>query len=190
MTTIEIEKLLRDTVLNEMTEEARHLMAHNILAAILKTKWDGKKINARIVEQFKESFKRTNDVEVYARLDRHCGMTNLEVWGFGQHTTSSNRLILFIGYDSEPTEPRLAGACVNAYRAEAFEETDLCHGRAAHERNEKRSKLLSNGCEIIPLIAAAKAVELAAQEQIKTILSTDLGDVIKYTVGRATKDLS
>ncbi len=179
MTTIEIENQLRDEVRSDMARESWQLMAHNTLAAILKTKWDNKKLNARLVDQFKDSFKRINGFEPSAYLRKEYGSMSLETWGFGPFQTSSNRVSLHIGYDSEPTEPRLFGANYNNYKANSFENADVSNGSAAHDRNMERAKLLSNGCDVIPRLALARAKEMQARAEIEEL--APMGSVIRYS---------
>lgn len=158
-----IEKALRDKLGRDMEREKWDVAAHECLAAILTEKWQGKKLNARIAEQFKERFipaeGRDKAVVYYSR--EH-GQTHLLLWGIGPYPDHSRKLWMFLAHDTEPTEPKYQGHYMGRVNVAGFEYGDCCHGSAAKERNKARFELCQNGG--LRPIAEAIAAEISARE--------------------------
>lgn len=136
----------------EQKQETAGIEVHNIIAAVLRESFDGKRITRRLVTKVQE--RMPQGATVY--WDEIAGMVNLKVRGYpGMHEYGYSALI---GYDSQPTNPKLLGAYISDYHAPAFEQTDVCHGIAAIERNKARGALLADTAKLRTLAAAVDKV--------------------------------
>lgn len=129
----QIEKAIRAGI----DRENNGILIHETIASILKAKWNGKRINRRIVEQVKTALASKFGKEPVVYYDELAGMTNLRIWSYPGHETSDKSDSFFLGYSG-----RLGTNDLAAYPSEVFEERDACHGNAAKERNAKREKAL------------------------------------------------
>lgn len=146
---------LRELVIKIQTEQKQEtagIEVHNIIAAVLRESFDGKKITRRLVTKVQE--RMPQGATVY--WDEIAGTVNLKVRGYpGVHEYGYSALI---GYNSQPTNPNVAGAYLSEYHAPAFEQTDICHGVAAIERNKARAALLADTAKLRSLAAAVDQV--------------------------------
>lgn len=155
---------LRARIHEDFEREKWGIAAHDALAKVLAN-WKGKKLNKRVATQFAETLMPDPEAREKAvvRWAADFGMYQVEMWGVGPFTDHSKRLIMFVAYDTQPTEPKLLGAYVNDYDPASFERADCCHGNAAKERQEERIKLLQSG----DLTEISNAINQAAEAYAK-----------------------
>jgi hypothetical protein len=122
---------IRRVIEKNKAEDSLRIKYHEILAALLKEKWDGKKITQRIVKQFKEKIGEPDAVVYFGGPAQ---LWYLELWGSKDFPQYEGRLRMFVGYTHD----------LLSYPAEVFEQRDISYGNAAKERNEQRDILLAN----------------------------------------------
>ena len=161
-----IKKQIQEKIGEDMEREQYAIAAAEALRDLIAEKWVGKKVNKRLCDQFKAKLapEPAMQEKMVAWLNYIGGMCNLETWGFGPYSTSGKRLCLFLGYNEsnfrgngEDDKSR----SFNLLTVAGFEENNVCHLRAAKERQEARKTLLENGTldkisEAVENIAAAK----------------------------------
>lgn len=120
------EQEIKDLVEKGWQEDELRMKLHKLVGAELK-RWNGKKLTARFATNLE---KKHPDLTFY--LDRNYGMWHLDVWGLAIGRTHSERLQVFICYDSNLAE----------YDHAQFDEKDAPNYGGVIERQRKRSEFL------------------------------------------------
>ena len=159
----------------DLAREQENNRIHKAIRKVLD-KWDGKKINRRIVEQIKkEAF--PGDENVIVHYSDEYGQLYIRIWGGSTGVHYDNRMSFFIGYWNNHGDPR----CLQAYKAEAFEDTDGCNGKWAEERNAQRQAILDNPHKLYPLVSAVNAARDAwatLQDELKG--DSEVAQMLQY----------
>lgn len=146
-------------------DETLSISAHDTLAAVLKAKWDGKKITKRIETDFRKAF-YGEDTRPVVRYTTEHGLAYLETWLLDYN----NRIRLFIGYTGALG---IMGAhpsrYIGRYSADEFEDADCSNGKPAKERQEARRLLLDDPDKLQDLADAIDAAK-RAKEQVKAMV--------------------
>jgi hypothetical protein len=177
------EKRIQEIIVASIDREQNYIDAHKCLHGILLAKWQGKKLNKRLADQFRTEF-FGGDTAPGVAFGRRYGMAYLDVWACPQWPDYSKRLSLFLGYDHEPGNPDLKGADISNYDASYFGRVDCSHGPAAEERNNKRRKIkpehVQKAADLIDTIKDAWG-KLKKMVEYGTLFEPDCFSIVKLT---------
>lgn len=164
----QIEKQLRDKVGADMEREKWDIAAHDCLGRILRDKWEGKALNARIAKQFKEAFIPEGAREAaVVHYIRQYGHAELAIWGIGVYHDFNSRLVMTLASEREPNEPKYLGHYLERVVSQGWEYADCCNGDAAKERQKIRFELCQG--DGLRRIAEAVHAQLAATEALEAL---------------------
>lgn len=157
-----IEQALVEKIESDMKRESENIEVHDIIANILKTKWEGKRLNARIATQVKETLSALYGKEPIVSYDVSgqggFGQATLSIWSTPHWPDCNQRTVVYLAHNSPPSAPEYKGHWYGEVHAEGFEHMDICHGSAAKERNANRVKLLKDKESIHVLAEAIRNV--------------------------------
>ena len=164
--------------------EATYITVHDLIARILREKYQGKKLTKRIEDQVKGALEKAKfDGELRAgapvvSFTKDGTLSHLSIWGIRHAEDFSKRMYIFLGYNGE----------IDNYDAATFEEHDARNGRAAKERNAERSKLLSSEAELAFLAELVNKIRHAKTEL--KVLTAALANIKTSADSAAIGDLT
>jgi hypothetical protein len=148
------EQEIKDLVEKGWQEDELRMKLHKLVGSELR-RWDGKKLTA---PRFVTNLEKKHPDLTFC-LDRNYGMWHLDVWGLAIGLTHSERLQVFICYDSNRAE----------FNFSLFDENDAPNYRGVIERQRKRGEFLDrNGPKLV-----ARHIEKFKRE--KALLDEHLG---------------
>jgi hypothetical protein len=151
---VTIEEKLKDILEENYAQEANAIRVHDAIAEVIKTRWQGKKLNKRIADQVKEKLGDDMMVSFYRDTSSRWNQVKISVWGSMDFYSYEKRLEVYLG-NVEDTE---------AYTVEKFENHDGRYGHAAKERNRKRSEILNNPTRLAEIVKAIEEYNRIAKE--------------------------
>ena len=129
-------------ILADRDREAVAIRIHNAISAVLRNRFQGKKVNKRVEGYVVDELMARG---VTVETEYIAGMTYLRVWGIGPFTGYSDCSRHFLGYAQD----------IACYDSARFAELDACNGEAAIRRNADRNSLLESGT----VISLAKMID-------------------------------
>ena len=120
---------IRKVLEHDRADEAVTIRFHEIISAYAKAH-EGQKPSRRVVTAIQKAL--GDDAENYSIWwENTCGMYHVVVWPKADRR-DDNKWSFLVGYESD------------TLGADTFEERDICHGRAARERNRERIRLAAS----------------------------------------------
>lgn len=186
----QIMQTLIESIESDIERESQWIVVHDIIASLLKEKWEGKRLNRRIADQVKEKLTALYGKEpiVSYEVDGTSGFgsARLNIWNT-PHWEYGSRNSFYLAHNSRPSEPKYKGHWFGEVHAEGFEYMDICHGSAAKERNVERAKLLKNTKTLDELSIAILAVKEGwGKIQLLTDKLDSPAHQVEYTAERLT----
>jgi hypothetical protein len=154
-------KTTRQVILDCMKEEEENIEYHEKIAHVLGAYFPGKQINKRLETKLQTLFPG----ETWS-LYTTAGQCYVQIWGGKTGRDFNNRRRHFLGYTGSLGTNDLA-----AYDPAVFEDRDICHGSAAHERQESRKATLATNEpeEIDALLFNYTMVQANLKEALETV---------------------
>lgn len=124
-------KTPQDVVRENFEAERLAIETHNAIARVLKTRFNGKRVNRRIVKILENEFREMYGGNPVVYFEEVAGLNNILLWSIPGAKDHSVRRSHFIGHDEDLLN----------YNPEIFEDRDMCNGSAAIERNKRREAI-------------------------------------------------
>jgi hypothetical protein len=149
----------------QISREQDGIDLHDKLAEVLET-FDGKKLTRRLVSKL-EAVLPDSAIVYWHEIAK---MTYIQIWNYNGFTIHK-RFQALVAY-SEDKE---------SYNPDLFPERDLCHAKAAHERQGKRLARL-NDCKGLARKASVLNAYNAAREALNDEFGCSLADPDMYHI--------
>ena len=146
----------------QISREQDGIDLHDKLAEVLET-FDGKKLTRRLVSKL-EAVLPDSAIVYWHHI---AGMINIQVWNYGRFTMNERWSALVAYTDTYSSQ----GGEHESYDPALFAERDLCHGKAAHERQGQRLALLNDSKGIGQAVNAINGYN-AARDSLNDTLGT------------------
>lgn len=168
-----IENQIRKYLDDKIKVEEAGISAHKALAAVLREKFNGKKLTKRIEGYFRDKFfvnAQELKEKALVRYSENFGMCQLQLSGIFPWDTYDKQLLMFICHKGDKSE---------AYDPESFESEDCCHATPAEKRNASRFEFCQG--DDIKRVAeiAAQMDELRAELESLTEFGKP-GETVEY----------